>query len=63
MVEPLILAHLIRDEEYTRVVLPFLKKEYFTTSQAQTLYASIHAFISTYKITPTIDAIKLALER
>lgn len=63
MVEPLILAHLIRDDEYTRIVLPFLKKEYFTTSQAQTLYDSIHTFISTYKVTPTIDAIKLALER
>ena len=63
MIEPLILSHLIRDDEYTRAVLPFLKKEYFTTSQAQTLYVSIHEFISTYKVTPTVDAIKLALER
>lgn len=63
MIEPLILSHLIRDEEYTRRVLPFLKKEYFTSSHAQTLYECIHSFILTYKVTPTIDAIKLALER
>jgi len=63
MIEPLILSHLIRDEEYTRRVLPFLKKEYFTSSQGQVLYTTIEAFITAYKVTPTVDAIKLALER
>mgnify|MGYP006283177583 CR=1 FL=1 len=63
MIEPLVLAHLIRDEEYTRRVLPFLKKEYFTTPTAQTLYEHIHTFIMSYKVTPTIDALKLAVEQ
>lgn len=63
MIEPLVLAHLIRDEEYTRRVLPFLKKEYFTTPTAQTLYEHIHTFIMAYKVTPTIDALKLAVEQ
>lgn len=63
MIEPLILAHLIRDDEYTRRVLPFLKKEYFTTAQAQTLYKAIEHFIHAYKVPPTVDAIKLALEQ
>lgn len=63
MIEPLILAHLIRDEEYTRRVLPFLKKDYFTTPSAQTLYDLTHEFVSAYKAPPTIDALKLALEQ
>lgn len=63
MIEPLILAHLIRDEEYTRRVLPFLKKEYFTTDTAQIVYRLIHTFISSYKVTPTVDAITLLLDQ
>lgn len=63
MIEPLILAHLIRDEEYTRRVLPFLKKEYFTSTPAQSLYDLIHGFVQSYKVSPTIDALKLSLEQ
>lgn len=63
MIEPLILAHLIRDEDYTRRVLPFLKKEYFTTIAAQTLYEMTHQFAMDYKVPPTIDALKLSLEQ
>lgn len=63
MIEPLILAHLIRDEEYTRRVLPFLKKDYFTSPAAQQLYTHIESFITEYKTTPTFDALKLALDK
>ena len=63
MIEPLILAHLIRDEEYTRTVLPFLKREYFTSTAAQTLFDAEHEFIVKYRAAPTIDALKLALEK
>lgn len=63
MIEPLILSHLIRDEEYTRRVLPFLKKEYFTSTPAQSLYDLIHGFVQAYKVSPTIDALKLSLEQ
>ena len=63
MIEPLVLAHLIRDEDYTRRVLPFLKKEYFTSAPAQTLYDLIYEFVSAYKVSPTIDALKLSLDQ
>ena len=63
MIEPLILAHLIRDEEYTRRVLPFLKKDYFTSAPAQTLYDLTQTFVATYKVSPTIDALKLSLDQ
>lgn len=63
MIEPLILAHLIRDEDFTRRTLPFLKKVYFTTPQAQEVFTHVHQFIEDYKTTPTFDALKLALDK
>lgn len=63
MLETLILAHLIRDDEYSRKVLPFLVKEYFTTTPGQHLYDIINAFVTAYKAPPTPDAIRVALDQ
>jgi replicative DNA helicase len=63
MIEPLVLAHLIRDEEYTRMVLPFLLEEYFTSPQAQHIFKATRDFVMAYKAPPTIDALKLALDQ
>lgn len=63
MIEQLILAHLIRDEEYTRRVLPFLKSVYFTDPSIQHLFGYVQKFIETYKTPPTVDAVKLALDQ
>lgn len=63
MIEPLILAHLIRDEDYARHVLPFLKATYFSAPAAQQIYTHIESFITDYNATPTVDALKLALEK
>jgi len=63
MIEPLILSHLIRDEEFARKVLPHLKGEYFTTPAAQKIFADIHTFVASYKTTPTLEALTLALEK
>ena len=62
MIESLILAHLIRDEEFARKVLPHLKGEYFTSPATQKIFADIHAFVASYKTTPTMEALKLALD-
>jgi replicative DNA helicase len=62
MIESLILAHLVRDEDYTRIALPHLKKEYFTTPANQQVYAQIESFVTNYKTTPTIDALLLGIE-
>lgn len=63
MIEPLILAHLIRDEEYLRKVFPFLRKEYFSTPPAQQLFKVIHDFVVAYRVPPTVDAIHIALDQ
>jgi replicative DNA helicase len=63
MIEPLVLAHLIKDEEYMRKCLPFLKIDYFTSPQTQHLFTSIESFIRAYKVPPTFDAIKLSIDQ
>lgn len=63
MIEPLILTHLLRDEEFTRKVLPFIKKEYFTTPAHQELFGHIEKFVTQYSVLPTLDAVKFALEQ
>jgi len=63
MIEPMILANLVKDEEYTRRVLPFLKAEYFTTASGRTIYTIINQFVLAYKIPPTFDAIEIELEK
>lgn len=63
MIEPLILAHLIRDDDFARIVLPFLKKDYFSAPATQQVYTHIESFITDYNVPPTVDALKLALEK
>lgn len=62
MIEPLILAHLVRDESYANKVLPFLKKEYFTSPAAQEIFTLTESFVQQYKVLPTFDAVELALK-
>lgn len=63
MIEPLILAHLIRDEDFTRQTLPFLKEEYFTATASRDVFKQITSFVDTYKTSPTIDALILGVEK
>ena len=46
--EALILRNLIYNEDYTRKVLPFIKKEYFIDNLQKILYAEISNFTTEY---------------
>lgn len=63
MIENLILSQLIRDIDYTRKVLPFLKAEYFTTATNREIYKIIDQFVLSYKVPPTIEAIEIDIDR
>jgi replicative DNA helicase len=56
-IDQLILKNLIRNEEYTRKVLPFLKEEYFLSDDSKVLFQTIQDFIIRYNTTPTHDAL------
>jgi replicative DNA helicase len=56
------LRNLIRNEDYLRKVLPFLKTEYFTDKTEKIIYEEINKFTETYNSTPTIESIELAVK-
>ena len=60
--EQTILRNLIRNEDYMRKVLPFLKTEYFSDKTERVIYEEINKFTETYNSTPTIEAIGLAVK-
>ena len=60
--EQTILRNLIRNEDYLRKVLPFLKLEYFSDKTERVIYEEINKFTETYNSTPTIEAIGLAVK-
>ena len=60
--EQTILRNLIRDEDYLRKVLPFLKGEYFGDKVEKALFGEISGFVQTYNGTPTTESIGLAIK-
>lgn len=60
--EKLILDNLIHNIEYTRKVLPFLKKEYFRQESTKLLFELINNFFETYNNCPTEDSLKIEID-
>jgi len=58
--EKTILTNLLRNEDYTRKVLPFIKGEYFSAEEDRVLYTEIQNFILKYNRLP--DRVALAIE-
>ena len=61
-VEKIVLKNLLRNENYTRKVLPFLKSEYFLADEDKVLFQSIQDFILKYNSPPTNDSLKLEID-
>ena len=61
--ETVVLSSLIHNEEYLRKVMPFLKSEYFTTRSDAILFLAIKGFTDKYSKVPTLDVLKLAVNK
>jgi replicative DNA helicase len=59
--EQTILRNLIKNEDYLRKVLPFIKAEYFTDRTDRTIFSEIVAFSDKYNSPPTVEAINIAI--
>jgi hypothetical protein len=62
--ETLILKNLIHNEDYMRVVLPYLKEEYFKDSPGEfpkTVFGFIDSFIGIYNERPSLEAIRISM--
>ena len=51
-IEKTILKNLILNEDYTRKVLPFIKKDYFDSVHEKVIFEESERFISEYKSVP-----------
>ena len=60
--EKIILKNLAKNEEFSRKVLPFIKREYFQSVPEQIIFSQINHFVSTYSSLPTKDALLLMVE-
>jgi replicative DNA helicase len=61
-IEQLILKNLIKNDAYTRKVLPFLKEEYFLSDDSKVLFQSIRDFIVKFNTNPTHDALVIEVD-
>ena len=57
--EQTILKNLIKNETYTRKVLPFLKEEYFSNMEDRLLFKEVAGFVLKYNQQPTFDALEI----
>ena len=59
--EQTIIKNLIRNESYTRKVLPFLKEEYFGNQEDRLLFKEVAGFVLKYNQQPTFDALEIEI--
>jgi len=62
-IELVILQNLIYNDEFSRKVTPFLKKEYFHDQIEKLVFGAIQDFISKYNALPTKEAIVIDLDK
>ena len=61
-IEKTILKNLLRNEDYVRKVIPFLKDDYFTVQEDRAVFSEIRDFIQKYNKSPTYDALMIEVE-
>ena len=60
-IEQVILENLIKDDQYVRKVIPFLKPDYFMQYEDKKVFDIIHDFVEKYNNPPSKQAIILAI--
>lgn len=60
--EHIILKNLIKNDRYTKHVLPHVKEEYFAKESDKILFRIVKNFIITYNKLPTIDSLEIEVD-
>ncbi len=60
--EQTIIKNLIKNEKFTRKVLPFLKTEYFSNQEDRLLFKEVAGFVLKYNQQPTFDALEIEID-
>lgn len=61
-VEDIVFQNLFNDDVYTRAVLPYLQKEYFTDNNYKIIFNQFNEFFSKYNVAPTTESFIIDLE-
>tara|TARA_Y100000310_G_scaffold55179_1_gene50577 strand:- start:1719 stop:3092 length:1374 start_codon:yes stop_codon:yes gene_type:complete len=61
-IEITILRNLLKNEDFARKVLPFIKTEYFQDRSEKILFEHIHQFFTTYNALPTTEALVIDID-
>ena len=61
--ETVILKSLTSNIEYTRTVIPYLKKEYFKEKHERALYMISDAFFRKYNSCPSAEVLRIEIEK
>lgn len=62
MIEQTILTNLIKNEDYVRKVLPYVKPEYFTDLIERTIFKNVLEYFEKYNQPPPVEAISLSFD-
>lgn len=60
--EELILTNLVKNEEYTRKVIPFLNNDYFSNSSEKVVFKIISEYFEKYNAIPDAQTIQIVLQ-
>ena len=60
-IEKLIFSNLIVNEEFTRKVIPFLQKDYFSDYSEKIVFELIHDYFTKYNVTPSKESLFIDL--
>ena len=60
-IEKTILKNLLKNEAYTRKVVPFIKEDYFHDRVEKMLFTSIFDFVAKYNSITPVDALSITL--
>lgn len=60
-IEKTVLRNLLKNEEFTRKTLPFIKDSYFFEEDDRILFSTIKEFILKYNVNPTEDAMEIEI--
>ena len=62
-IERTALRNLVYNEEYTRKVIPFIRKEYFEDRAERTIFEEIRKFVVEYNKNPTKETLQIDLQK
>lgn len=60
-IETLILRNILYDKTYLIKILPYLKKDYFTSTANKKLFNIIKAFVDKYNVSPNVDVLEVII--